>query len=381
MGDKDDFKRDFEEEDQAGTETAEDITGPGQGSVSGDETSPKDPMQKKGGSSTRILLLVLLLAVLVAAGYFYFGQDLMGPSQTQPKAEAEPRLMPVPQRQQAAPAAQEAGGEAAAEKTAAKPAAQPVPPRPEEAAKQKAAEPEQAQQDETRTAKTEQPAQQEAGTAVTQEKAQGKDRPQPASEETVAAGQQEAGEKEVAEKTGQAAESAVEVTKKAAAPVKSPGPQAQDVQKEGKYILQAGAFVLYPNLVAAQEKVRRLGYEPVVKPAVKETEVTRLRVGTFFPNQGEAKIAELKALGAEPFFFTDGDLMVVYAGTFYRQDRARRFAERLAEDGIHVEEENIVAELPLSILRFGDFASREQALEAAEKARAAGLEVLLVKRG
>ncbi len=372
MGDKDDFKLDNveEKEDRAGTGAPENSAAPSENPAAADASAPTAPPQKSRGS--RLLLLALLLVVLVAAGYFYLGGGMIAPSsQPEPQAETEPKAMPVPQRDQTKPEEKEARTSVVRAQQSEKPHAQPVPPRP--TAQKEAAE----KADPQDNSATNKPAKTEIAKS---EKVDIGQKAAPGVAFAAPVVQESPPKEAAATNVEMATDKGPALTKKANEPVKTPTVQTPAGNPKGRYTLQAGAFVIIPNLVTAQEKIRRLGYEPRVTKAIKKTEVTRLRVGTFFPNQGEAKVADLKAIGAEPFFIIDGDLMVVYAGTFYRGSQARRFAEHLAEKGIHVEEEKVPAKLPLSILRFGDFASREEARAAAEKAEAADLDILLVKR-
>jgi len=160
-----------------------------------------------------------------------------------------------------------------------------------------------------------------------------------------------------------------------AEPTPSPAPAAAN----GAYSLQAGAFAEKANLRKAEAVVRRLGFEPRVKTVQKPMVMTRLRLGAFFAEEGEAKLQTLKAVAPEAFLLRQGDYVLVYAGSFHDPDRARRAAEQLYEKGIRVEEETAEVKMALSMLSFGAFADRAAAQEAATKARAANLEVFISK--
>jgi cell division septation protein DedD len=169
-------------------------------------------------------------------------------------------------------------------------------------------------------------------------------------------------------------------------PPPSPPPAEQAVapakvasKKAGPYYLQGGAFLLKANLREAEAQVRRLGYEPRVKSLRKTMPMTRLRVGAFFAEEGKAKLDSLKAVAPDAFLLKQGDYVLVYAGSFQNIDRARRAADHLYQQGIRVEEEAIEAEVTLSLLSFGAFADRAAAAKAADRARAAGLEVIVRK--
>jgi cell division septation protein DedD len=166
----------------------------------------------------------------------------------------------------------------------------------------------------------------------------------------------------------------------------SPPPAEQAVapakvasQKSGPYFLQAGAFLLKANLREAEAQVRRLGYEPRVRSMRKTMPMTRLRIGAFFAEEGKARLDSLKAAAPDAFLIRQGEYVLVYAGSFQNLDRARRAADLLYQQGIRVEEEAVEAEVSLSLLSFGNFADRAAAAKAADRARAAGLEVIVRK--
>lgn len=182
-----------------------------------------------------------------------------------------------------------------------------------------------------------------------------------------------------------AVEAAAPTPAKSAVPVKAEAPAAKAAPakaaspKGGSYSLQAGAFLLKGNLREAEATVRRLGYEPWVRTVHRTLPMTRLRLGAFFAEEGEAKLAALKAVAPEAFLIRQGEYVLVYAGSYQNLDRARRAADLLYEQGIRVEEETAAAEVPLSLLSFGDFADRSAAEQAAVRARAAGLEAIVKK--
>lgn len=173
-----------------------------------------------------------------------------------------------------------------------------------------------------------------------------------------------------------------------AEPVSAPPPAEQAAKvapakaaspKDGTYSLQAGAFLLKSNLREAEAKVRRLGYEPQVKIVHRTLPMTRLRLGAFFAEEGEAKLKELKTLAPEAFLIRQGEYVLVYAGSFQNLDRARRAADHLYEQGVRVEEETAAADVSLSLLSFGDFGDRSAAEQAAARVRAVGLEAIIRK--
>jgi hypothetical protein len=140
-----------------------------------------------------------------------------------------------------------------------------------------------------------------------------------------------------------------------------------------------GAFLLKDNLRQAEATVRRLGFEPQVRTVRRTLPMTRLRVGGFFAEEGEARLKSLKALAPDAFLIRQGDYVLVYAGSYQNLDRARRAADLLYQQGIRVEEEPTTAEVSLSLLSIGGFADRSAADLAAVRARDAGFEAVVRK--
>ncbi|WP_429885254.1 SPOR domain-containing protein [Geoalkalibacter halelectricus] len=327
MADKDDLKLDIEEQVPAEDPSGSEFAGDGQ-PISSEE----------GGSQQRVLLLLLLLLVVAVGGaaWLYFSNQPTQTPLTGAGAPVESKTLPVPARE-TAPAPAEVADEVDV------PVAAPV-----------------------EVAPPPEPAPQPAATPTREAPAQ----PQP----EIAQEPQE---------PGAAAVPVVEPPAAAPAVVTTPEPPrpAPPAAPTGEYTVQVGAYAEPATLATAKSRVQGLGFEPLIREAQTIRNLFRLRVGTFFPSQGEAKLGEIRMLsGAEPFFLMDGDLMVVYAGTFQSQERARQVAARLQQQGVHVEEEQIRATVPLSIVRFGDFATRAEAERAAAQARQAGMDALVVKR-
>ncbi|ORJ57561.1 SPOR domain-containing protein [Geothermobacter hydrogeniphilus] len=145
-----------------------------------------------------------------------------------------------------------------------------------------------------------------------------------------------------------------------------------------RYRVQVGAFLLKSNLHAAEKKVRQLGFTPVLSEARKKSSMTRLKYGSFSPEEGRRKLAELKKIDADAFVLHEGDRLGVYAGSYLDLDKARHYADLLWEKGIHVDEVPVEVDVPLHRLSLGGFTDRESARAAAEKAKKAGLEARVI---
>ena len=163
----------------------------------------------------------------------------------------------------------------------------------------------------------------------------------------------------------------------AAAELSAPPPRAY---VPDKYVLQGGPFLVPENLVRAEKTVRSLGFEPRLEKGEKTVKMTRLRVGRYPLEKARAKVRELKAMAPDVFLLPKGDRAAVYAGSFSDTHRARRLAAQLYQQGVRVEEEPVKITLPVTILTFGGYADMATARQAAERARANGLEVLIVRR-
>ena len=281
----------------------------------------------KSGSELRVmLLLILLLAVAAVAGYFYLGGLTLSPAP--PKTVSTP--IPVPAKLPAAallpPVSQPA---------AQPPAAQPRPALPAEAAHNSAPVPVKPVTAAAKSADTAKP----LGTASATEAAK------PA------------------------------VTVKTAAAIKSP------VASGAGYTLEAGAFVFGSNLEIAKRSVQKLGFDPQVTVTHRPVEMTRLLVGSYPPAEARAKLAALIGQAAPGAFAIAGKSQwAIYAASFLSSKHAERFAERLEKQGIATSKEKISVNMPLSLLSFGTFATREGAKAIAAKARRLHLEVFVAQR-
>ena len=333
-----------------------------------------------GGSSQRILMLLLLLVVLIAAGYFFMG-DLLLPPAPEPAITvktSQPQKMKIPQRKQVEQE-QQAVKEVVmpAERVAEENA--PVPP---EKAVSDATVAGSSPVDNTEplAAATEASGQQEEGevaadSAEPAEVAQAE--PVAETSEPVAEKSEPIAEKSepIAEKSepmaGEAPAVAVSTSEKPPAPV---APAASD------YVLQVGAFVVDSNLEITLDKVKKLGFDPVVLERRKSTTMTRLRVGAYPEPVAREKLQELQQLIASAFLLHEEQQMVLYAGSYYNVNRARSMADKLFQHDIRIEEEPVEIQVPMKIVRFGKFHDSAAASVVAGQAKKSGLDVLVVKR-
>jgi|GEM_PF-1219187 len=359
MADKDDFH--FEEE---GEESSFDMTGgfdgPGSRKEVDADSFDSSFVQTKKRSLSRPLLLVLLLLVLCLAGVYFFLTPEPAPVVHAPAPVIKKQPIPLPvapsapasEPDRTAPGTTITGAPAPPVESAVRPLEKGVV---EESLSQEdvaVVEPATVSPTEPTPAPTTEPT------------------PAPTTEPTT----EPTPVSTTAPTTASTAPVEAQIkTNPAMVPSVSPSPS-------GKYVLQGGAFLVHGNLVEAEKTVRELGFEPRLETGQKTEKMTRLRVGLYAPEEARAKLKEIKGLAPDAFLVRAGDQVGVYAGSYYDLDKSRRYADSLYQQGLRVEEEYVEIPLPLTILTFGDFPDMATARQAAERARAKGLDVLIVQR-
>ncbi len=107
----------------------------------------------------------------------------------------------------------------------------------------------------------------------------------------------------------------------------------------------------------------------------------RLRVGgPYTPMAAELKLAELAAFTPDAFSVPTGDQLIVYAGSYFLIDEARILADKLYMEGIRVEEEKAQVTMPLEMVTFGSFSSKDAAAKTLAKAKSAGLKPIVIRK-
>lgn len=309
---------------------------------------PVQPVKAGGNSRTKALLLVLLLVLAGGAGAYYF-MDLGGSTPSAPavpvpaqKAKQSVALPSKPAAKAVSPAKPE---------PAVKPVTVAVPPPPppaEPAAKiadkgqPAAASEEQA----SPTAKTEE--------MVAEEQAVMK--PASDSQTAVVAMPTEA------KKT--------EPTKVAVSPREKVG---------GTFALDAGSYLLESNRDTLVAKIKKLGYEPLVTSVDATLDMTRLRLGTFSKNEVQEALDFARTIEPGAYSAPAGDRYVVYAGTFRQKDNIDKLSQRFLKEGIKVYPEPVQVVRSLNRIRFGSFATKQDATDAAQKIAESGVKAEVVK--
>lgn len=308
----------------------------------------------KSGSKSRVPLLLLLLIVLLGAAYFFMGDLLFGPA-----APPQPAVVKSQPQRQKIPVRKEVQQEQKAVKEVVMPA--------EEVASVPAEEKDAPREE----------------VAVVVE-APVEKAVEPATEEPVEAKQKSVESQPVVAETP-AEESVVAEKESSISPVVEESkteekPEVAVAAVKAPYVLQIGAYVLDSNMKRTLEMVESLGYEPFVLEGKKAVTMTRLRVGTYPEKVAREKLSELQQMIPSAFLLHEGDQMVLYAGSYYGLDHARVQADLIYPHKIHVDEEQIDITIPIRTVRFGDFKDYSAAGIMAEKAKAAGLETLIVKQ-
>ncbi len=321
---------------------------------------PEEPTikVKEGGSMMRIALLVVLLVVICGAGVYYFmglggttpptpTPTLQVPAQKAKKSVAlPPKPSMVPAQTPVAPA--KTPVDSAKTREEAKPVTVAVPPPPAEPVAKVAAE---------KTTDKGTPDKQsevvEKPKAVKHPKTQivsPAPKPQPAVEKMVV------------------------VTPLVPKPV--------NLSKQvvgGAYALDAGSYLLESNRKALVTKIKKLGYEPLITSVDATLDMTRLRLGTFSKDEVKEALAFARTIEPGSYSAPAGEQYVIYAGTFLNSNVADKLTQRLLSEGIKVYPEPVQVVRTLSRIRFGSFATKEDATAAAREVGEVGLKAVVVK--
>lgn len=354
---------------------------------SSDAAHQEPPAEKKNQS----VLLVLLLILVGGFAYIYFFTGLIKPLETPKPAEAPaPQVvkMPLPapasdtaadskvkdQKVETAPPKAQTANAVPASVVAqpAAPAAVAVP-----AAKTPAPQ----------TAKPKQPASKAEPTGQVEKKAS----PAPAAEkkeqkETAA----KAADKKAAVEKKQApadkkvmqpakntvAESGVVKPKKVVA-------AAAATAKQGSgnvWTLLVGQYVLEEALSTDMGRVRKAGFEPVVKSGVRiKTAMNRLVLAEFADRTAaQSAIDKLKRHTSDAFMIEQNGKQVVYAGSYLLDARATSEKERLGAAGFSVTLRRAEIAIPSQSLSIGPFNDKKSADAALGKLKGAGIKATLI---
>jgi cell division septation protein DedD len=333
------------------------------------DSGDSQPQGNSGGKKKQSTLLVLLLILVGGFTYLYFFTDLIKPQEVQKTAEVPapaPQVvkMPLPPRKgepaklegdtpgntDALKAATPPPAVAAA--PAAKPATVPVNSEPTPAAKP----------------------------------ADKKSQPVPGAEKkAVKAATTTAEVKKPAmadnkNKSGAAKDD----TKK---PVSSKHAKPKSVGKVKKTVpdswsLVVGNYVLEEVLSADMGRVRKAGFEPIVKPSArKKSAMNRLFVSEFNDRvSAQATLEKLKRHTSDAFVIERGGHFAVYAGSYVQSESATSEKERLKTAGFTVTIKHTDIAIPSQSLSVGPFKNKKAADAALGTLKRAGVKATLSQK-
>jgi cell division septation protein DedD len=105
----------------------------------------------------------------------------------------------------------------------------------------------------------------------------------------------------------------------------------------------------------------------------------RLRLGTFSKDEVQEALAFARTIEPGSYSAQAGDLYVIYAGTFLKSGNVDKLTQRFLAEGVVVHPEPVQVVRTLSRVRFGSFASKEDATAAAHEVAETGLKAAVVK--
>jgi cell division septation protein DedD len=148
---------------------------------------------------------------------------------------------------------------------------------------------------------------------------------------------------------------------------------------DGAYALDAGSYLFETNRNALIDKIKKLGYEPLVTPVDATLDMTRLRIGTFNKDDVKEALDFARTIESGSYSAPAGDQYVIYAGTFLSKGNIAKLTESFNDQGIKVYPEPVQVVRTLSRIRFGSFATEKDASSAAALAEKNGVKAVVVK--
>jgi cell division septation protein DedD len=345
------------------------------------DSSDSQPEEAPGEKKKQSALLVLLLILVGGFSYLYFFTALIKPQEAQKTAEAPapaPQVVkiPLPAREgepakpdSKAPEKAEAPKAAATTPVttaapAAKPAAAPAEPAPAPAAKPAPA-PAKPKED-PKKAEAARPADKKPQSGpVTDRKGDKAEAKKPAAETKKPA---VADKKSVSAKVG---------VKK---PVSDGQAKPKPVVKARKsapdsWSLTVGNYVLEEALSADMGRVRKAGFEPIIKPSArKKTAMNRLFVSEFNGRaNAQSTLEKLKRHTSDAFIIEEGGRFAVYAGSYLQSESASSEKVRLKAAGFPVTVKHSDISIPTQSLSVGPFNSKKAADSALGRLKSTGI--------
>lgn len=150
----------------------------------------------------------------------------------------------------------------------------------------------------------------------------------------------------------------------------------------GPWSLVVGNYVLEEALSADMGRIRKAGFEPIIKPSTrKKTTMNRLFVSEFNDRtSAQTTLEKLKHHTSDAFVIEQGGRFVVYAGSYLQSESANSEKERLKGAGFTVTVKHADIAIPSQSLSVGPFNSKKAADSALGKLKGAGLKATLSQK-
>ena len=147
----------------------------------------------------------------------------------------------------------------------------------------------------------------------------------------------------------------------------------------GAFTLDAGSYLMESNRDSLVAKIKKLGYDPLVTPINATLDMTRLSLGTYGKDEIRKALDFARSIEPGSYSAPVGDQYVVYAGTFQNLSNVEKLSKRFHDEGVKAYTEPVKVTRTLSRIRFGRFATKEDAASASQKAAEVGLKAAVVK--
>lgn len=341
--------------------------------------------EANGEKKNQSALLVLLLILVGGFAYLYFFTALIKPQEAEkaaiaPAAAPQAVKMPLPARD-GEPAAHdgktpekaEASKAAAAPVTAAAPAAKSAaaPAKPVSALTAKPAPVPAKPQEEPKKVESAKPADKKPQPSQVAEKSGVK----------VAATRPEAKKPAVADKKSDQAKDGAKKAPSVGHTKPAPAAKAK-ITVSDTWSLVVGNYVLEEALSADMGRVRKAGFEPIVRPSVrKKMTMSRLFVSEFNDRtSAQSTLEKLKRHTSDAFVMEQGGRFAVYAGSYLQGEAASSEKERLKEAGFTAVVKRADIAIPSQSLSVGPFKGKKAADSALGKLKSAGIKAALSQK-
>lgn len=146
--------------------------------------------------------------------------------------------------------------------------------------------------------------------------------------------------------------------------------------------LVIGNYVLEEALSTDIGRVRKAGFEPVIKPSIrKKTAMNRLFISEFTDRaSAHATLEKLKHYTSDAFILEHGGRYSVYAGSYAQNESANTEKERLKASGFPVAVKRTDIAIPSQSLSVGPFNSKKAADAALAKLQGAGVKPVISQK-